>query len=207
MTDLIADFRDTFGERASAIDAEWRKHRAAILADANLSGQGKQAALADADTRRREAVQRVKNEAEMWAKYEISSAHETLAKARAEDAKQRRSILGDALTADITRRRLAMMAPVEMMAAIETAPDDFHATLYRELVDLELRTRANDGDNGAAGALLNLGSLVPEGVRELETALSEFERRGDDLVNNLDATQYRENMGDAFGVNPEYVDV
>lgn len=206
MTNLVDDFNSTFGDRARTIDAEWRQHKARILADANLSQQGKAAALTDADERRREVVGQLQSEAESWARFEIADAHKDLAKVRAAAADKRRKVLGDQLTADLARRRFSMMAPSEMLAAADTAPDEFHATLYRELVDLELRERVAGGDTSAGGALLNLGSILPEDVRELENALTHFERTGDSLLENLDATAYRERVGSALGVNPEFVE-
>ncbi|MBI3957241.1 MAG: hypothetical protein HY328_00430 [Chloroflexi bacterium] len=82
MTNLLGDFENKFSGRAAQLDADYRKHRAEILADRNLSEQGKAAALQAADTQRQNAVKRLRGEAELWAKFEIADAHKELAKAR-----------------------------------------------------------------------------------------------------------------------------
>lgn len=104
MANLVHDFEGNFSARAAQLDTDWRKHRAEIQADRNLSEQGRAAALLNADTARVGAVNRLRGEAELWAKFEIADAHKELAKVRSASADKRRRVLGDALTADLARR-------------------------------------------------------------------------------------------------------
>ncbi|MBI3957240.1 MAG: hypothetical protein HY328_00425 [Chloroflexi bacterium] len=116
-------------------------------------------------------------------------------------------MLGDSLTADLARRRLVLLSPAEMTAAIAEAADDWHRTLYAELADLELLERSARGDVLAKVALADLGGVVPAEIQELENALAEFERDGNAILDGLDVTAWRVNLGDVYGVNPEYIPV
>lgn len=206
MTDLVKDFQTTFGDRAQRIDADWRKDRAGILADGNLSDQGKQAALGKANEARQSAVERLQSEAELWVSYETKSAHEELAKAKAATAKNRRAILGDALIADLERRRFSLLTPDELIAAVDTAPDDWHRVLYGELVEMELRGRAHSGDNAAQAALGSFAGTIPADVMELSQTLTEFENQSGAILSQLDVTAHKEQLAVTFGVNADYIE-
>lgn len=206
MVNLVRDFQNNFGRDAANLDAAWRKNRDEIQADRNLSHTGRTAALAAADERRLIGVENLRARADRWAQVERGAALAKLAAGRAAAAKQRRGILGDSLTAELARRRLSLLHPHEMLAAVSAATDEWHRTLYTELADLELTERSHRGDHVASAALSEMGQSAPPEIGDLAGALRNFEQSSETLLADLDVAAYRQKMADVYGVIAEFVD-
>lgn len=128
---------DGYKRRADALYGTYQKAAAAAQNDASWSIQGKQDVIAKAKAAYRRDMDALLAEANA----EIARAKDANAAMRkaalAKETARRRSVLGDAVYADLVRRRVEAMPSNKIVEAIEGAPSEFEKELtrcYGELV-------------------------------------------------------------------------
>ena len=192
-------------DRARAIDREWRTRRAAILADRNLSNEGKRVQLEDIDARRVSAVSALQEEATRYIGARTKVLGEKLQRAAADELEARRKLLGDAVIVDLWARRLPKMTGRAMLDAYSGAVG-WEREVIRAYALAALDDRRTEaGDLVKPADVLAAQGLQPEGSTELDELREKVRNltNGATWVESLDMDGQRRQMAVTFGVSYE----
>jgi hypothetical protein len=137
---------DGYQKRAKALYDTYQNAVAAAQNDTGWSAQGKQDVIAKAKAAYRVGMDALTAEANTA----IERARESNAAARnvalAKEVGRRRGVLGDAVYADIVRRRVEGMRSDEIVKALEASPSEFERELLRAYGELEIAKRVGSAE-------------------------------------------------------------
>ena len=202
---------NTFKEQAKRADDACRKGLAALRSRDDLSAQGKAQEAARLNEERKRTVQALQRDARAALEADGAKARQAVAQAQAAHEAARRALLGDVVSADIVRRRIAQLTPAQLTAWAGEPHDDWTAAAILEYGVVEMaarvaRSKGRDGDAAQAGRTLEALDAPQDTPAILEArrtlALANDAER---FVNELDYEARRAYIANTFGVSAQHV--
>ena len=197
--------------KAAKIDATYREGKQAVIADRNLSDEGKRAHLQVIETTRTNQVAALQEDAVRQLQAARSANLVALRKAKMATAEKERAILGDQTYMRLLERRVTAASAMDAVTLLEEAAGDWERVVLTSLVEMKI------GGALASGQLstdLVQGNARFQEIRAKDNELGDLDRQAlqlgrdaDDWVRTLDGVAYRENFAARMGVKPEFVPV
>ena len=197
---------------AVQIDEQYARDVAALRKREDLSPIGQAEQRATLDTRRRQQVNQLQDNARTRLEADARKNAKAPTQARADHVEALRKTVGDGILANVYARRLTLLTGAQILRAYGEAAPGFEQTLVGLLGVAELSERQTKRTDYTepeameeAVSLAELEQLTtPEALRKLEDA-ARTQRDGERWLETLDLQTYRGSVADRLGLRPEYV--